>query len=137
MSSAPAAVTIKRKGLFYGWYMVFGAMVNQMMLFGLGGQGFGTFILPLQAAFGWSKGSLSAAQSLTQVQGGLLDPIQGVLVDRVGPRLMVIVGMTLFGGGLVFLGFIHTLPMYYAAFTIVALGASVSGYVPMSTALNH
>ncbi|MSQ22140.1 MAG: MFS transporter [Dehalococcoidia bacterium] len=112
-------------------------MVNQMIVSGLGGQGFGAFILPLQNEFGWSKSTLSVARSLTQVESGLLSPIEGMLVDRVGPRVMVVSGMAIFGSGLIFLGFVHSLWMYYMAFIVIALGSSIAGFVVVSTAVNY
>ncbi|MEK7777633.1 MAG: MFS transporter [Chloroflexota bacterium] len=112
-------------------------MVNQMIVAGLGGQGFGAFILPLQNEFGWAKSTLSVARSLTQVESGLLNPLEGTLVDRLGPRIMVVSGMTVFGSGLVLLGFVHSLWMYYMAFIVIALGSSLAGMVVMSTAINN
>ncbi|MDO8751215.1 MAG: MFS transporter [Dehalococcoidia bacterium] len=112
-------------------------MVNQMIVSGLGGQGFGAFILPLQNEFGWGKSTLSVARSLTQVESGLLNPLEGTLVDRLGPRIMVVSGMTVFGSGLVLLGFVHSLWMYYIAFIVIALGSSLAGMVVVSTAINN
>lgn len=127
--------TRPKKG-FYGWAIVFSAMVSQMIVGGLGGQGFGAFILPLQREFGWAKGTISVARSLTQVENGLLGPIEGILVDRLGPRIMVVSGLTIFGAGMVLLSFVHSLWMYYLSFVVVALGSSVAGFVPTSTAIN-
>lgn len=137
MSLLQARVPVRPKNIFYGWIMVFAAMVCQMIQQGIGGQGFGTFILPLQNEFGWTKASLAGARSLTQIEGGLLDPIQGFMVDRMGPRIMVVAGMALFGAGLIWLGFIHTLTGYFMAFVVIALGSSLAGHVVMSTAVNH
>jgi MFS family permease len=107
-----------------------------MILGGLGGQGFGAFILPLQREFGWSKGMISIARSLMQVENGLLGPIEGFLVDRLGPRVMIVSGMVIFGSGMMLLGLINSLWMYFVAFSLVALGNSLSGFVPTSTAIN-
>lgn len=137
MSLLDVRALARPKKVFYGWILVLAATVNQMIMSGVGGLGFGTFILPLEKEFGWSKSALSAARSLTQVEGGLLDPIQGAVVDRVGPRIMVVAGMTIFGGGLILLGFVHSLWMYYLAFVVIALGSSLGGFVVMSTAINH
>lgn len=136
-SQTPTQAPAKPKRLFYGWIMVLAAMVNQMIQSGIGGQGFGTFILPLQAEFGWSKSALSGARSLTQIESGLLDPLQGFLVDRLGPRIMVVSGMIVFGAGLIMLGYIHSLMAYFLAFVVIAIGSSLAGFVVMSTAINN
>ena len=137
MSSLQVRAPARPKRIFYGWIMVVAAMVCQMIQQGIGGQGFGTFILPLQSEFGWSKASLAGARSLSQIEGGLLDPIQGFMVDRMGPQIMVVSGMFLFGSGLIWLGFIHSLTGYFMAFVVIALGSSLAGFVVMSTAVNH
>ncbi|MFH1141570.1 MAG: MFS transporter, partial [Chloroflexota bacterium] len=111
-------------------------MVSQMIVIGLGGQGFGAFILPLQKEFGWAKSTISVARSLTQVESGLLGPIEGVMVDRLGPRIMVVAGMAIFGSGMILLGFVHSLWMYYMAYIVIALGSSLAGFVATSTAVN-
>jgi sugar phosphate permease len=122
--------------VFYGWIIVASAMCTQMILGGLGSQGFGAFILPLQREFGWSKGTISIARSLMQVENGLLGPIEGFLVDRLGPRVMIVSGLVVFGAGMILLGLVNSLWMYFVAFGLVALGNSLSGFVPTSTAIN-
>ena len=128
--------TTRPKKVFYGWVIVFSAMFSQMIIGGLGGQGFGAFILPLQREFGWAKGTIAVARSLTQIESGLLGPIEGFLVDKLGPKVMVVSGLAVFGSGMIFLGFVHSLWMYFAAFSIVALGTSLGGFVPTSTGIN-
>ena len=137
MSLLHVRPSTRPKRIYYGWLVVLSAMVNQMIVSGLGGQGFGAFILPLQNEFGWSKSTLSVARSLTQVESGLLNPIEGTLVDRLGPKIMVVSGMTVFGSGLILLGFVHSLWMYYMAFIVIALGSSLAGFVVVSTAINY
>ncbi|MBF8299320.1 MAG: hypothetical protein HW397_369 [Dehalococcoidia bacterium] len=126
-----------KKKLFYGWIMVMAGVVNQMIMSGVGGQGFGTFILPLEREFGWSKSTLSAARALMQIENGLMGPFEGYLVDKLGPRIMTTLGMIVFGIGFIMLGFVHSLTMYFAAFFVVALGASLGGFVVLAVAINH
>lgn len=123
--------------MFYGWVIVGASFVNQIFNAGLGFQGFGTFIVPLENEFGWSKTQLSAARSFMQVENGLMGPVEGVLVDRFGPRRVMAIGMFIFGCGLLLVGVIDTLWMYYLAFIVVALGTSVGGFLVMSTAINN
>ena len=95
--------------VFYGWVIVLSTMFSQMIVRGLGGQGFGAFILPLQREFGCAKGTIAVARSLTQIESGLLGPIEGFLVDKLGPRVMVVSGLAIFGSGMILLGFVHSL----------------------------
>jgi len=123
--------------VFYGWVIVGAGFINQVFNSGLGFQGFGTFIVPLEGAFGWSKTQLSAARSFMQIENGLMGPVEGFLVDRFGPRVTMATGMFIFGLGLFLLGFIHSLWAYYAVFVLMALGTSVGGFLVMSTSINN
>lgn len=125
------------KQVFYGWVVVGAGFINQVFNSGLGFQGFGTFVVPLEEAFGWSKTQLSAARSFMQIENGLMGPVEGFLVDRFGPRVTMAVGMSIFGLGLFLLGFIQSLWAYYAVFILMALGTSVGGFLVMSTAINN
>ena len=122
--------------LFYGWVVVASGFVNQALASGLGFQGFGTFIIPLEAEFGWSKATLTGARALMQLENGLLGPVEGFLIDKLGPRFTMTAGVLLFGLGLVLLGFIQSLWAYFAVFALIATGTSVGGFLVMSTSVN-
>jgi MFS family permease len=51
------------------------------------------FVMPLQAAFGWSRGEIAFAYNAALVTA-LAAPFVGRAVDRFGPRRIMIVGMT-------------------------------------------
>ncbi|MBI2935685.1 MAG: MFS transporter, partial [Chloroflexi bacterium] len=122
--------------MFYGWVMVAASFVNQLLNSGLGFLGFGTYVVPLQQGFGWSKASIAAARSLMQMENGLLGPLQGVLIDRFGPRLVMAVGSFFFGLGLILLSLIHSLWVFYGVFLVIALGTSLAGFLTTTVAVN-
>ena len=55
----------------------------------------GVFMQPLEHEFGWSRAGISSGHSIAGVATILLAPFFGSLVDRVGPRRIGIVGVTL------------------------------------------
>jgi MFS family permease len=58
------------------------------------------FLVPLTAATGWSRTGVSSAMTigfLTMAASGLA---WGLLVDRIGPRPVVLIGTILLGAGL-------------------------------------
>ncbi|MSP78196.1 MAG: MFS transporter [Dehalococcoidia bacterium] len=126
----------RRHSIFYGWVIVLSGFLNQLLNAGLGFQGFGTYLIPLQHEFGWSKASLAGARSLMQFENGLLGPLEGFLVDRFGPRRIMAIGMLIFGLGLFLFGFIDSLLTYYGVFLIVALGNGLGGFLVMTVAIN-
>jgi MFS family permease len=50
--------------------------------------------------FGWSRAETSIAYSVSQLVGGVSAPLVGVLVDRLGPRRLLLIGSVLLGIGL-------------------------------------
>jgi sugar phosphate permease len=123
--------------VFYGWVVVAAGAANQALISGLGSHGFGTFIVPLEAQFGWSKATLSVARAFVQIENGLLGPLEGIVVDRFGPRVTMGVGLFFFGLGMVFLGMIQSLWAYYLSFVVIAFGASIGGHLVTTTVINN
>ena len=98
----------------------------------------------LENHFGWKRGALSLALSLTRVEGGLMGPVEGFLTDKLGARKMVLSGFMILGlGFLVFwkidAGFwpVGPLYMFYVAYMIMALGQGMGSWVPMMTTINN
>lgn len=134
-SSLLSFILSRVRGVFYGWWIVLSASVMQSLNQGLLNQGFGVYFLPLQSEFGWSKTLLSLGYSVGQVESGLLAPVVGWLTDRVGPRRVVTIGIVLFGAGLMLLSSINSVAMFFATFLLVAVGSSLSGFLPCSVAV--
>ena len=55
-------------------------------------QGLGTFIVALERQFGWSRTTLNGAFALARVQGAVIGPVEGLLIDRLGSRRMILIG---------------------------------------------
>ncbi|MFC2012615.1 MFS transporter, partial [Chloroflexota bacterium] len=90
-------------------------------------QGFPTYLSPLQAQFGWSKAVLARPRSVTQVENSILGPIEGFLVDKFGPRILVAIGVFIMGLGQILFGLTQSLWLYYLSNIILALGSSLQG----------
>jgi MFS family permease len=125
------------KKIFYGWWLVSAASVLQFMQSALLQQSFGAYVAVLRDEMGWSKTSLSAAAVIQQVESAILGPIQGWFVDRFGPQWMIRIGIVLFGLGFMLLSRVESLPGFYGAFVVVALGSGMSGFFPLTVALLH
>jgi sugar phosphate permease len=125
------------KRLFYGWYMVAAGSGLQFLQSGLMTQSFGAYLAVLQVERGWSKTALSGAAALQQMEAAILGPVLGWFIDRFGPQGMIRAGIVVFGIGLMLLSFTDTLLGFYAAFVVIALGASLCGFFPVNVALIH
>lgn len=108
-------------------------MAIQVLVAGLLLQAFGTYVAVWQEEFGWSKTAFAVAFSLQRGQAALLSPFQGWVLKRLGPRLIMRVGMLLLGVGFVLLSQIQTLTSFYLVFLLMALGANLGGFLSLTT----
>ncbi len=130
-----AQVKRRANSIFYGWWIVVGGFTVQLLNGALLFHSFTAYFVFLQAEFGWSRTVLSGAFSLTRVESGLLGPIEGFLVDRLGPRAVMRAGVVLFGAGFILLSLVNSILTFYLAFSIMALGSALAGFLPASTAV--
>ena len=149
MSSNPAPSGGPRFGfrprnLYYGWYIVFATgfvmTIATVPLF----HAMTLWAVALENSFGWPRGQLSLALTLTRIEGGLMGPIEGYLTDKLGARKMVFIGFIILGlGFLIFwqidAGFWPVAPLYmfYVAYMVMAAGQGMGSWVPMMTTINN
>ena len=69
----------------------------------------------LENSFGWSRAQLSWAFSLSRVEGTVTGPIGGYLIDKLGSRRMVLIGLLLLGVGFVMFSQVRELWHFYLA----------------------
>jgi sugar phosphate permease len=128
-------VRSQTRGLYYGWYIVGAASLIQLLQNGLLMQAYGTYIPVLREEFGWSSAALAAAFSLQRVESGLLGPLQGWMLDRWGPQRIITIGMIILGFGFMAFSQINSLLTFYIAFVVMAVGASLSGFMSLTTTI--
>lgn len=121
---AAPRIVARRPRIFYGWYIVAASVAVNFYLSVAFFQGFQVFFLPIVREFGWSRAVTSGAFSLRQLESGFLAPAAGFLVDRWGPRPVILMGVALGGVGLILLSLINSLWTFYVAFMIAALGTT-------------
>jgi len=92
---------------------------------------FGVFVRPLSAEFGWTRTQLSGAITASQYTLAASGWIWGALIDRFGPRLVVLPSVVLISLLVASLGALTNLWQLYAvcaAVPLLAGGASPLGY---------
>ena len=77
--------------------------------------GFTVFFLPISQDLGISRAATSLAFSLSRAQGAIEAPLVGYLIDRYGPRPIMVTAVFLAGFGYILLSWADS----YAAFMIV------------------
>ncbi len=126
-----------RPRAFYGWRIAAAGAGLQFINAALLLQAFGAYVAVLSDEFGWSKTALAGGAAIQSVEGALMGPALGWLIDRVGPRIMVRSGVVLFALGFLAFSRIDTLGGFYASVALIAVGASLCSYFPLSVALMH
>ena len=107
----------------------------QLMLAALLNQSFGAYVAVLSDERGWSKTALSGAAALQSVESALVGPVLGYLLDRFGPQGMIRLGIGIFALGFIGLSQIDSLGGFYVCAVLLAIGASLGGYFPLTVAL--
>jgi MFS family permease len=120
---------------FYGWRVVVAGGMLQFFQSMLLNQAFGAYLAALVQERGWSKTALSGAAALKSTESALLGPVLGWMVDRFGSQRIVRAGVLLFGLGFMLLSQTDTLAAFYAAFVVLALGASMCSNMVVSVAI--
>ena len=91
---------LKPHKIFYGWWLVGASVLVGMYMAAVIFYGFTAFIEPMAEELGWSYTKISLGASLRGLEGGLLAPIFGILIDRWGPRRLIFLGAILLSLGL-------------------------------------
>ena len=110
--------TARLNGFFYGWWMVAVGCGIRMLGGGFHLYGFTVFFLPITQELGLSRAATSLVFSLARAEGAIEGPLAGYLIDRFGPRPMILAGVILSGIGYMLLA---TIESYYG-FLVVYLG---------------
>jgi MFS family permease len=114
--------------IFYGWIVVAIAFVTM----GIGVNARTVFSLlfpPILDEFGWPRGLTAGAFSFGFLVSGILGPVLGRLIDRRGPRAVMLLGVAMVGAGLG-LAPLVTAPwhLYLTLGVLVAGGTVCLGY---------
>ena len=88
----------KRPAIFWGWWIVIGAIVGQFISIGVGNSIAGVFLRPMTEDLDWSATEYTLGASGALVVGGLAGFIVGPLVDRYGARPLMLIGAVVYAG---------------------------------------
>src|SRR3954463_13029156 len=117
-----SALKITTRPASYRWIQLFMGIVCMAMIANLQ-YGWTLFVNPIADKYGWTKAAIQVAFTIFVLTETWLVPIEGYLVDRFGPRPVVLVGGLLCGIGWVMNSFADSLTMLYVAAAISGIGA--------------
>jgi MFS family permease len=122
---------------FYGWVNL-GVMFFFNMTIMLLMMGFGVFLPIWHDYFGWSRGMISGAQTLSLILSGVAAPLVGMFLMKHGARKAIILGNALTVAGLFIVSFqtrIWELYIFYGV--IIGVGMSIGGMLATMTVTNN
>jgi OFA family oxalate/formate antiporter-like MFS transporter len=85
--------------------------------------GWTLFVNPISEKFGWTRAAIQVAFTIFVLAETWLVPIEGYLVDKFGPRPVVLAGGLLCGLGWVMNSFADSLTLLYIAAAVSGIGA--------------
>lgn len=109
-------------GALFRWIQLAMAMVCMATIANLQ-YGWTLFVNPLAERFGWTHAAIQAAFAVFVVMQTWSVPIEGYLVDRYGPRPVVLAGGLLCAIGWVMNALVDSLPLLYMAAAVTGIGA--------------
>src|SRR4030043_1425678 len=128
---------LEGRRFYYGWVIVGLGMLSMAYWFGLR-TSFSVFFVALIDQFHWGRAEAAAALSIAMVAYMVMAPIVGILVDRIGPRRVMLPGIVLTGLGLLLCTQIETLTQFYLFYGVVAgIGIPCLRIAPFTIILAH
>ena len=125
MSTAPPGLDSAR-----AWGVTAASFIAMLTTFGVA-YSFGAFLVPMSTDLGSGRATTSAVFSLTTLILFGFGALSGAIVDRVGPRPVLLFGAVFFGGGLVITARADSLWQAFLGHAVgVGLGVACS-YVPL------
>jgi OFA family oxalate/formate antiporter-like MFS transporter len=82
------------------------------------------FVEPIRTATGWKLSDVQLAFTLFILFQTWVQPLDGWLIDRLGPRALITIAGVLCGAGWAAMGSVHTLPQLYTAYIVAGVGAA-------------
>jgi sugar phosphate permease len=105
--------------------------------------GFALYGLPFFYDFfvrdlGWTRQQVTSGNALSKLLvGPLFGLLAGTMVDRFGPRRLMLIGIVIAGAALIGLGGVHTLSAFYFFYLLNAVGYVLGGPLPSQVLLSR
>lgn len=116
------------------WWLVILGCITHAVNTGFSYFGLSSFFPSFEREFGWSRTAISGAFSLARVESGIMGPVEGYIVDRLGPRRVMYLGISICTLGFMSLSFVHSLPMLYVSIVLgIVFGFSLGYHMPISS----
>jgi MFS family permease len=140
ISARPAEVASVTESDFsyYGWRVVLAACFGVMAGFGsLFVYTFSVFVKPLASQFGWTREAISGGFAIAAVTLGIVSPVLGRLIDRLGPRRIILICMMIYACGIISLALLRFgVWQFYATCFVLGLVGNGAAHLAYSRSIS-
>src|SRR6202008_4636634 len=105
------------------WFQLCASVIAMVMIANLQ-YAWTLFVQPLQRGTGWKLSDIQYAFTLFVLFQTWVQPLDGWLMDRMGPRVFISAAGLLCGLGWAGLGYASSLPMLYVLYCLAGVGAA-------------
>ena len=127
----------RARQVYYGWWLV--GLSSLVLAFGEVPLflGMSAWFVVLKDQFRWSAGELAWAFAIGRIEAALLAPFAGVLMERLGTRRMLLIGMFTLGAGFVLFSRVQELWQLYLVFLLLNFGGTLGYWHNLMTMINN
>jgi MFS family permease len=124
--------------IFYGWWIVLAAFLNLFFSVGIVYYGFPVFYPSMVNSLGFTRAQLTQGFLVGFVVAGLLlGLLAGVLIDRLGSRQVIRIGIWCVGLPLILMGSMTRLWQYYLLCIAEVVGYVLTGPIPNQVLISN
>ena len=117
-----------RRPIWYGWWVLVASTAAITLESGALIFGFSVFFVPIVQEFGWSRAATAAGSSLARLESGIFGPVEGWLIDRLGARTSMLIGIPIFGLGFILMSQMQSLIEFYVIYIVCFSFAASIGF---------
>ena len=118
----------------YRWVILIAACIIGFMLVGAR-ETLGNFLKPMTGELHWDRETISLIAAINLWLSGLLQPFTGHIMDRFGAKWLFASSVTLYGLGVLLVGFTHTAWYMVCVYGVVVGSATAGSSISLSNAL--
>jgi len=100
-------------------------------------RGFSVFFVAILDTFAWPRLAISAAVSIQRLEGGMFSPFVGNVIDKFGPRKVMLFGVIVTGISFMLMSRIQTLWQFYLVIVLLTVGMSFGTFIVLVTAVGN
>ena len=138
-ATQPPAPSARRRGgrIFWGWWIVIGAVVGQFVGMGAGGSIAGVFLRPITEDLNWNSAEYTLGASAALVVVALVSFVNGPLADRYAARPLMLIGACVYAASFLALSRVDALWQFILLWMLAGgVGFSLVGSLVVNIALS-